>query len=188
MTKTCHPNAFNTQDQSHYVHQTYTIIMEAGVTFDDLFAPGFWVHGRTKLRQRDLVRCVAQDGSFDVTLTVVAAPAGGVVMRFLSGDPGSNIDDPLVAAAEARRAGTQIRPVPLDAEGNPVVRVQFLPATKWRVLGIDGKEVDRNFATQHDAEQRMNAYLREIHMRLPTAEELQAAKAAKAEKTEASAS
>lgn len=175
-SKTCHPNAFKTQDQSHYVHQTYTIVMDPGVEFADLFVPGFWVHAKDRLRARDLVRCIAQDNLFDVTLTVAAVPAGGVVMRFLHGDPGTDIDNPLAAALAARQLGTQIRMVPIAEDGKPKVRVQHLPATKWRVLGLDGKEFARGFETQHDAEQRMQAYLREIHMRLPSADEIQAAK------------
>ena len=174
-------NAFHPQEQSHFVHTDYTIVLDPGVTFEDLFRPTFWIHAKQKLKPRDRVRCIEQSGIFDVQLAVMSTPAGGVLMRFLSGDPGENIKDPFAASAAARKVGTQVKLVPISSvTGKPVVCVQFLPATKWRVIGVDGKsEVARGFASQHEAEAAMHAYLREIHMRLPTPEELAAAQPAK---------
>jgi hypothetical protein len=59
----------------------------------------------------------------------------------------------------------------MDPAGKPLVRVQFIPATQWRLLGIDGSEVKKDMATREEAEEAMGVYLKDINMRLPTEEE-----------------
>jgi hypothetical protein len=169
--KVMRPSAFQPQSRIDFVYASYVEQLEPGVEFSDLFNPVFWIHVRGRLRQRDIIRLIAHDNSFDVFLTVQALPAGGAVMRFLSGDPGPKVGDPFKFIQELREARAIPTIAPMDPAGKPLVRVQFIPATQWRLLGIDGSEVKKDMATREEAEEAMGVYLKDINMRLPTEEE-----------------
>ena len=168
------PHAFNPSDQTSFKYSEYFRRLEPGVTFEQIFQPAFWLHVKGKLRQDDVIRLQAYDRSFDVLVTVRAVVAGGVIMRFLSGDPGPNIEDPFRAVAEIRNKNLEPQIAPLNAQGESLVRFEFIPTTKWRVLGLNGAEVKRNIETREEAELHLSAYLKEINMRLPTEEESKA--------------
>jgi hypothetical protein len=55
--------------------------LPVGHTYADLFRPDYWADDHSRLNPNDLVRVVADDGSFDVMLTVTAKSATGVVME-----------------------------------------------------------------------------------------------------------
>ena len=66
----------------------------------------------------------------------------------------------------------RIQVVPIGADGRPVVFIEHLPKTKWRVIGLNRTEVKRDIATKEAAEVEMAMYLSDIRMRLPTPEEI----------------
>lgn len=177
MTDHHRPSAFGPQDQAHFRYSDYFTRLEPDVGFAQIFDPGFWLHAKEKLKVDDIVRIQAHDREFDITVTVQAVVAGGIIMRFLTGDPGSNIDDPFRAIAEIRNRNIEPKVVPLNKDGEPIIRFEFIPTTKWRILGLNGAEVARDIQTKPEAELKYQAYLKEINMRLPTAEEVEAHKA-----------
>jgi hypothetical protein len=62
-------------------YKSWHVHVSPGHTYADLFDPNFWADDRSRLNQNDLVRVVADDGSFDVMLTVTAKSVTGVVME-----------------------------------------------------------------------------------------------------------
>lgn len=170
--------AFAPQDQAHFKFNYYFEVLGPDAEFKDIFDPAFWIHAKRKLKQNDIIRLLAHDRSFDIHVTVTSVPAGGVMMRYLYGDPGPGVDNPYAYVRDLRTEKGEPRAVPITRAGKSMVRVEFIPATKWRVLGLNGDTVKRDLASKEEAEVAMDAYLREINMRLPTEAELAAAVAA----------
>jgi hypothetical protein len=154
-------------ETADYQFTRWSIVIPQNIEFEELFVPVTWAHVRHKLTKNDIVRVIAQDGSYDIDLTVRQVEVGGVhmlVRPHLDGIAGA---DALKNAAErAKDAAPKV--VPLDGEGNPVVKVQYLPATQWRVIGINGGEVSRNHASEADAIDAMNAYLASSGLTMPS--------------------
>lgn len=171
MARVMRAGGLTTQDQDHFKFNSYCEIVDEDVEFADLFEPRFWVHVRARLRSRDIVRVIHQLGHFDVFITVIGLPAGGVMMRYLYGDPGTNISDPVAVSQKSRGAAAAKTTVPLGRDGEPVVRIQFLPRTKWRLLGIDGHEVSRGIETKPEAEAAMERYLLSVNMVMPASKQ-----------------
>lgn len=163
------------RDMQDYYMNRYFVELPPTATFEDLFVPTFWAHHK-KLKRHDIVRCVAADGSFDVDLTVVATPNGCARMAIRPNFNGLTGAAALEAAAGVTET---VRPklVPLDAEGRPVVRTQHLPATGWRVLGLNGEEVARDLKNEDEANLVMLKYLEDTKMEMPSEALLTAAKA-----------
>jgi hypothetical protein len=163
----------------HYSHWVVTI--PPGHAFGELFNPAYWSHHH-KLRQFDLVRAIAHDGAFDVTVTVRAKPAGGAVMELWPKFPkgfGSSAEAQATAEAEAARAQV----VPILQNGKTAVRVDHTEATKWRVISINGAPLVSGLATEAEAQDHMEKYLASLRLRMPTEEEF--AKAAEERKAAA---
>src|SRR5262245_49035284 len=75
-----------------HAYRHYCLNSEPGITRQDLLKPEMWARNTDgQLRPRDRVRVIADDGSYDAELVVVAiAPGAGVIMRLdLSGVPGT---------------------------------------------------------------------------------------------------
>lgn len=156
-----------------------------GIVFDDLFRPDFWVHhtGPRGLKTGDIVRVRARDGSFDCHLCVAATPKGGIIMEIWPKYPTGADAAALKAAAETAESARP-RVVPFLPNGKVAVRVEHTTATKWRVIAINQAEHSRDHDTKEQAEKAMYAYLDELRMVLPSAEEI-AEKAAAATKADA---
>ena len=153
-------------ETADYNYTRWMVIIPQNIAFEDLFVPVTWAHVRNKLSKHDVIRVVAQDGSYDMDLTVRQIEVGGVHMLVRPHMDGIAGAEALTKAAErAKEAAPKV--VPLDGEGNPVVKVQYLPATKWRVIGINGGEVSRNHDTEADAIEAMNAYLASSGLSMP---------------------
>lgn len=150
--------------------------LEPGVQFEDLFFPRFWSHHHLALKPRDQVRVRAHDGSFDVMVTVVSTPTGGAVVDLWPRFP-AGVDAAAEAEARATAAKlgkTRVRILP---SGKLSVRVEHLPATKWRVIGDDQKEVSRDHESEELATAAMMKYLDECRMEFPPQEEVDAVQA-----------
>lgn len=136
VTKAFHPELLHRR--SEFVRNSYTIMVPPNYTLDDLLAPEAWLHA-TKLQRYDLIEVIAVDGSFDALLRVETVGSGFAVMRVL------REWHPVAAEAAEKSTGG--------------ARVGFSPATRWRVFGLDGAEVARNFETKADALAALSAHL-----------------------------
>jgi hypothetical protein len=173
-SKTLHSNIIrqpNLGGQSFSIY--FAKIEDPSITFGDLFVPQFWSHHQ-RIPLHSLIRVVAQD--FDVMLTVEAQPKGGLVMAMWPKYPGQ-AEPPEAVIARKLAMDSAPRVVPFDRAGKPKVRVDFTKATGWRVLGIDGHEVQRNFINETAARDHMSKYLAELNLSMPTDEDIAVAEA-----------
>jgi hypothetical protein len=174
----------NMQVLQDYAHKRYFVQLKPGDSYADLFIPTFWAYHRGRLDSNDLIRVRAHDGSFDVSLTVAEVKTDGVVMQRWPIEPQASV---IQSAAEI---GSVERVVPFGPDGDPVVRVEFLPATKWRVLGLKG-EVSSGHKDEATAIKARDDYLNGIRYVLPdtaavaTEKERLAVRAAEAAETAA---
>jgi len=124
----------------------YSIAVPVGMTVTDLLTPSTWKHHAKKYRPRDLIFADALDGSFDVGLRVVGATIDGVQMRLwpMFGDEPEQQEP--------------VAEIPRERGGKEVPRVEHTPRTKWRVIGLDGNEVARDFETKDAATGALKAY------------------------------
>lgn len=156
-----------------YVYTRYCVEVPPSMRLEDLFVPVAWAHVRSQLTKHDIIRCIAEDGSFDVDLAVREVEVGGVhvVPRpHIGGVSGAEALEQLSEIAQSSAPAE----VPLAADGHPVVRVEWLPATKWRILGISGGEVSRDHKTEAEAIKAMHQYLASAGLRLPKLSSVQA--------------
>lgn len=121
------------------------------VEYRDLFRPEFWKHHASKFSQNDLIRVRRVDGAWDIMLTVIAKVQGGLAVEEWPKWPK---EEDAAAAQEEKAAAIQQR----ELNGRLVPRTEFTPKTKWRVIGLDGNEIDRGFATKEHAEERLRVY------------------------------
>lgn len=160
------------RDLAEFKVSTYCDVLPPNITFEDLFQPNVWAHfggakGNSKFKKGDVVRAIAEDGSFDLDLTVVDVNVGSVTMRirpFYGDLSGAE------ALKEAQKvADTKPGVVALGRDGKPVVRVDHLPATGWRVIGVEG-EVSRGHESRAAATEAMNEYLKKARLVMPEPE------------------
>jgi hypothetical protein len=135
------------------------------ITFADLFQPHVWAHYAQMFQKWDTIRVVSDAHRFDVELTVYEVVTGGIHMR-LRPYYGDKVGDEALAAATKDAETARPATVPIGKDGKPVVRVQYLPATKWRVIGLDG-EVSKDHKSEADATAAMNDYLKKVGLTLP---------------------
>ena len=154
----------NLQQLQDYAHRRYYVKLKPGDTYADLFVPTFWGYHRGKLSENDLLRVRAHDGRFDVWLTVIEVSVGGVVMQRFP------IEPPLAETAAAAEIDGVERYVPYANDGLPVVRVEHLPATGWRVIGLNG-QVSEGHKSEEAAKAAMAKYLKDIRYAMPSAED-----------------
>lgn len=181
MTTKLPSNALTFPNVTGQQFNQWIAMVPPGHAFGELFGAGYWSHVAARLRPLDLVRVIARDGSFDVTLTVRARPVGGAVMELYPKFPkgyGSQSEAEATAEAEAMRPQV----VPILPNGKAAVRVDYTDATKFRVISINGEPLQPGIATQAEAEAIMARYLGELRLRLPTEEEFAAAAKAQADK------
>lgn len=140
-------------------------VLPPGITFEDLFVPTLWAHYANKWHRHDIVRVVAEDGSFDVDLTVAEVTVGAITMKVRPFFGQASAEAAVAAATKAAESG-RLAIVPLAKDGKPVVRVEYQPATKWRVLGLNG-EISRDHETESAASKVMREYLKKTGLALP---------------------
>lgn len=158
--------------QADMAYTSYFEVLPGGIRFEDIFYPQFWRHHK-RIRPMSIIRLRAEDGSFDVDVVVRTQSPSGLVVEFRSGRVPAGIDANMTANAALLDA-TKVRMAPIAEDGKPRVRVQFLPKTKWRLIGVDGSEISRDHATELEAQTAMANYLAAMLMRNPTEEELHA--------------
>jgi hypothetical protein len=65
----------------NHQYRSWHVNLPAGTSYAELLNPNFWTADRDRLSPHDLIRVVAEDGSFDVMLTVLAKSSAGLVME-----------------------------------------------------------------------------------------------------------
>lgn len=152
------------------VPQYFETLEDETITYSDIFDRSFWLH-HMNLRPNSLVRLRHPLGAFDVIVNVVHKVAGGLVVEFFAGRPPRGVD-PYKVEAEALAEALKLKAAPIGADGKPVCKVQYLAKTKWRVLGLNGNEIQRDIGSQKEAEAILANYLTGMNMRNPTEDEL----------------
>lgn len=155
------------------VEQTYAQYFELipeTVDYEEIFYPTYWRHHK-KVRPYTIIRLRRLDHAFDVFITVRTPVAGGLVVEFHSGRPPAGVD-PYEVQSAVHAEAAKLKIAPIGRDGKPVIKIEFLPKIKWRVLGLDSEEIARNVETREQAETMLADYLRSISMRNPTDEEL----------------
>lgn len=137
--------------------QRYFVEVPHDMTTEDLFKPITWAHHVRTLRKYDVVRCVAHDGSYDFDLTVLNIEGGGITMGLRPHIAGKVGEEALVALSQVA-ASVNTTSVPIEKDGLPRVRVEYLAATKWRVIGMNG-EVSRDHPSEAKAKKAMQEYI-----------------------------
>jgi hypothetical protein len=143
-------------------------VLPPGVTFEDLFVPTLWAHYANKWHKHDIVRVVAEDGLFDVDLTVAEVTVGAISMKVRPFYGNASAEAAVSAATKVAESG-RLSVVPLAKDGLPVVRVEHRAATKWRVLGLNG-EISRDHETEAAATKAMTDYLKATGLTMPVPE------------------
>lgn len=137
-------------------HNTYTIHLPPEYTLEDALNPVFWAHivpPSGVLRKLDLIRIVAHDFSYDITVTVVALLKGGAHVQI----------SPRIPSLPEAGSKTEIPYI----RGKLAVRVEYTKATNWRVIGLDQSEFASGFETKEAAEAAMKGYMAELNLVLP---------------------
>lgn len=149
-----------------YEFSEYFCTLPANFDIADLFNPVSWTHHVHKLNEGDIIRIRSIDGRSDFCVVVDTVTPGGVnVTPWPRINGVSALPDLDTLAAEKR-----LTVVPIANDGEPVVRVQHLPATGWRVMGING-EVSRNHRSEAEARNKMEEYLNLAGLKMPVREE-----------------
>lgn len=123
-------------DSAGHKYQTWYAVIDAKrTTVADLFRPQYWI-ACLNLKTNDLIRCVADDGSYDFMLKVnthqVAANKNGLTVSLWP-----RLTHDIIEAAET--AASEM--VPAVANGKPVPRFEAVANGKWRLIGFDGQPV-----------------------------------------------
>ena len=179
-------------DVGGYDTNYYTVKnLPVGDTFEDILQASYWDNHKSKLLVMDRIRVRAEDGSFDVELTVTnKADNGEVTVELWPKYPAHVAVDRIATNTVAHKHDAEPSVVPLSkTDGEPLARVEFLEASKWRVRGHDGREVSRDHPNKTEAEKALAKYLKQMNLVMPSEDAIKAAKEAiekaKAERAEA---
>jgi hypothetical protein len=155
----------------------YSTVLDADVTFEDLFVPGFWKHhasGPRALVEGDIVRMRACDRTFDVDVTVEKVIPGGIVVSLRGGRvprqyKGFHQDEIREIFAKDE---SEFELVKMDQEGKPVPRIEWMERLAvYRVVGNDNDVIEAEIKAKSKADDRLDKYLRELRLRMPDTDE-----------------
>ena len=130
-----------------------------GTTREMVLEPDYWVHLGGVLKMDDRIEIVAQDGSFDLDLRVIAIDPRGfwVQTRVLREWPARS-EAKAAVAKEKEIAAAHPRTWP-DAEG---YRVEWGgPVHKWRIIDRAGQVVGKGHPYEQTAIEALDAIKRE---------------------------
>lgn len=168
--KTLRANGLRNADRIDQRFSQFHEIVNEDVTVDDIMHPAFYRHHKN-LRKYDKIRMSHPADHFDFDITVRAVVAGGVVVDYFDGRLPDGVDLTSLKAKIAAETA-KLAVVDIAADGAPVVRIQYLPKTKYRLLGLNGEEVKRDIPSKEAAENELAIYLAQIRMRVPTEAEI----------------
>jgi len=150
---------------AEYAFTEYACTLPPGFGVEDLFHPVTWALHAKKFTTGDRIRVRTNDGTIDIMLVVDAVTVGGVHVSEWPKFNGATGGAALAEIAQTAKEKT-IAVVPIDTDGKPKVRVQHLPATNWRVLGLNG-EIARDLPTEAAALAKMHEYLKTAGLTMP---------------------
>lgn len=169
----------------------YSTVLDANASFDDLFVPAFWKHhasGTHALIEGDLVRVRASDRSFDVDMAVERVVPGGLEVSLRGGRvpiefKGMHSDEIREIFAKDE---SEFDVTGMDHDGKPVPRVEWMERLQvYRVIGNDNDVIETDIKAKRKADDRLDKYLRELRLRLPTQDEMAKHKEEQAAKADA---
>lgn len=141
-------------EESQKVTRYYVEIDVDRVQPAALFRQDFWVN-QVHLRKGDILRCVANDGSYDFEMRVhsnkVKDSKATITVSLYPIVP-----DFIIEAAESGEATKQMA---THVNGKPVPRVEQAGADGWRVIGFAGEVVSHGHASQAVATLSMAEYI-----------------------------
>lgn len=131
---------------AEHVSMTYAVTSDYGVTKEDILTPSYWAHVAQKLRARDIIRVLAEDGAFYAELLVTAADktwAKVVITNFIDFN------------TEGKLTSEQVELVGKDYE------VRFVPTKKWCVIRkSDRAMVVESLHSKDDANSWLSIHLK----------------------------
>jgi hypothetical protein len=112
-----------------YRHGEYVLTVKDGVTPAHVVDPGFWLHVAPRLKRHDRIEVIAEDGSFDMDVRVIAVDARGLyarvrVLRYCDGD---GVAVPGVEPAQAPEA----RPLSMPDQDGYLIEPD---SAGWRIV------------------------------------------------------
>lgn len=122
-------------DITHWFHEA-----TRGVTAEMAQHPDYWANVARKFKVNDRIEVVAQDGTFDLDLRVVAVDA-----RYLW------------AQVRALRVFETKEPVERDDADPDGYRIEFAGAHKFRIIDRIGNVVEKYIPTREAAHERLAA-------------------------------
>jgi hypothetical protein len=134
------------------VRTVRSISVKPGTTIEMVLDPDYWVHGGGVLKVNDLIEVIAQDGSFELELRVVAVDARGywahVRPRYRWPAEGE-----AVKRADAPNTWPDKDGYRIEWSGSPVHR--------WRIIDRAGEVVGSRFPTEDAAIKQLAEIKRE---------------------------
>jgi hypothetical protein len=132
----------------HY-QRVWEIVVEHGVSGDDLLQPGFYAHVGHHLKPQDKIVVMSDDGTLYAELLVLAAERTAATVTFIPGFP-----------FDLTKA--KIVKIETDAAAASDFDVKFRgPAAKWSIVRKDDNAVIREgFANKEDAVKSLDDYLK----------------------------
>jgi len=131
---------------AEHISTVYATTSEYGVTKEDILTPSYWAHVAQKLRARDVIRVLAEDGSFYMELLVTAADktwAKVVALNYIDFNKSGKLTDEQVATV-----------------GNDY-DVRFVPTKKWCVIRkSDRAMVVESLHSKDDAKNWLSIHLK----------------------------
>jgi hypothetical protein len=144
-------------DIAGHKYQTWCVTIDTKRTsVSDLFRPQYWI-ACTRLRSNDIIRCMANDGTYDFFLKVTSHKIvghGNQTAVTVSMFP--QVSPAVLAAAEGDVASEM---VPTVLHGKPVPRIEVIASGKWRLIGFDGQIVGDLLPNEAAAEGAYDEYI-----------------------------
>lgn len=147
-----------------------------------LWIPSNWAHHTGRLKKNDLVR-VTCEGKFDLFITVDLVLSSGIEFRPFPSF-GEKVGDEATNEMVRVAKDQAVAEIPLAADGNPVVRVDYLRASGWRMIGLHGHSQE-GYESEAAARDAMEKYVLDNRLSWPDDEAIAAGIAAAQEKREA---
>jgi hypothetical protein len=126
---------------AHAAKRDYFVSVPVGFTVEDLLVPDAWRHLVYALKISDRIEVVAEDGSFDGVLRVIAKGEHGVTVRIIT------MSDYTVQP--------QVAPSPDASSFAGAATGWGGPSQRFRIVLADGSVAETGFATKEDAEVRL---------------------------------